>query len=210
MSEIDTSNGIYEYTEVEFTNGVKRINREISKVNLLDLKEVLDKNKISFGLIYGTLLGAIRENDFIVHDEDTDIFVLKENENEVLNLLFLLRNSGFEVGRYRDNLLSILRNGEYIDIYFFQKVGISTRECQGYVIKSSYLENLIEYMFLGEAFNIPKNAEELLIKLYGKDWRIPKENTPASNYGWYLTIRSYISKSQTMFKVLSWIKGKII
>jgi len=210
MSVIDTSNGIYEYTEVKFTLGTRRLNREISKVNLLDLKKILDQFNINFGLIFGTLLGAIRENNFIAHDEDTDIFVLKENEKDILDLLFLLRDSGFEVGRYDNNLMSIIRNGEYIDIYFFEKKGTNARKCQGYVINDSFLSNVIEYEFLGEMFKIPQNPEELLVKMYGSDWMVPKENTSAANYGFYLTIRNYISKnSPILYRYIGWIKRKV-
>ena len=41
---------------------------------LLELKNLLDKNNITFWLMTGTLLGAIRENDFLAHDpNDIDI-----------------------------------------------------------------------------------------------------------------------------------------
>jgi len=97
MAEIKTNNGIFEFNEVEFKNGIKKINLDISKKNLLDLKKILDKNDIYFGLIYGTLLGAIREKNFIAHDEDTDIFMLEEDKTQVLNILNILVYNGFEV-----------------------------------------------------------------------------------------------------------------
>ncbi|MEE9326123.1 MAG: LicD family protein [Cocleimonas sp.] len=209
MKTINTNNGIYEYHEIELT-GEKRINRLISKDNLLDLKILLDENNIKFGLIYGTLLGAYRENNFIEHDIDTDIFILNEDQDKLISILFELRNIGFEVARYRGSLVSIIRNDEYIDIYIFQKKGRSTRECLGNVINSCFLDNLKEYEFLGKMFNIPEDTEKLLVSMYGKDWMTPKENTPATNYGWYLTIRSYISRSQTLFKIIGWIKRKVI
>lgn len=210
MNEINTNNGIYKYIEILFENGKKKINIEVSKNNLLSLKECFDKGRLSFGLIYGTLLGAIRENNFIEHDEDTDIFILKEHELILIELLFELRKYGFEVARYTPKLLSVIKDGEYIDIYFFQKYGKNTRECEGYIIKSSFLENLVEYKFLGEIFNIPENPKKLLMHLYGNDWETPKENTPASNYGLYLKIKFLIkNNSQTLFKLISWIKTKL-
>ncbi len=210
MNKIQTNNGIYEYKEVQFLNGVKKIDKNISKVNLLDLKKILDKRKARFGLMYGTLLGAIRENDFIAHDEDTDIFILQEDVDSLLNALFELRNIGFEVGRYTTKLISIIRNGEYIDIYIFKKKGLSTRECNGYIIKSEFLEKLEAYTFLGEVFNIPQKTEKLLIDLYGSDWRTPKNNSPASNYGLYLSIKFFIkNKSKVLFETISWAKQKL-
>lgn len=46
------------------------------KINLLNkVVTVLDKNKIDYVIYYGTLLGAIRNNDFIAWDNDIDIQV---------------------------------------------------------------------------------------------------------------------------------------
>lgn len=210
MTSINTSNGIYSYEELHFENGLKRIDLEISKENLLNFKSIADANGLTFGLIYGTLLGAVREKNFIEHDEDTDVFILSEDVSVLLDILFKLKQSGFIVGRYTDKLLSLVRNGEYIDVYFFKKYGFSKRISEGYVIKSLYLENLEKYEFLGVEFNVPKDPESVLIHLYGKDWRTPKENTPASNYSLYLSIKFYIkNKSTTLFKVLSRVKRKI-
>ena len=210
MKQIHTNNGIYEYEEVKFQTGIKQIDREISRDNLLALKKCFDVHGVQFGLIYGTLLGAIRENNFIEHDEDTDVFILKEDEKLLLNTLFELRELGFEVGRYTPKVLSVIKNGEYIDIYFFKQYGQNTRECEGYVIKSHFLENLEEYEFLGEKFKIPKDAKKLLVNLYGKDWKTPKKDTPASNYGLYLRIRFFIeNNSKTLFKIISWFKQKL-
>jgi len=210
MAEIKTSNGIFEFNEVEFKNGIKKINLDISKKNLLDLKKILDKNDIYFGLIYGTLLGAIREKNFIAHDEDTDIFMLEEDKDKLLNILNIFVDNGFLVGRYTEKLLSVIRNGEYIDIYFFKKKGVLRRECEGYIIDSIFLENTEDYSFLGDSFRIPVRAKELLVKLYGSDWETPKENEPASNYTCYLSIKMFIMKrSLFLYKIIGSIKRKL-
>jgi len=209
--EIQTGKGLYKYKEQHFQNGMKKINRDIAKQNLLDFKKILDENNILFGLIYGTLLGAIRENNFIEHDEDTDVFILEEDREKFLELLFLLKDEGFIVGRYSKSLLSLIRDGEYIDIYFFHKKNKNYRECEGYIIKSDFLENLENYHFLGESFKIPAHSEKLLVVLYGKDWKIPKENTPASNYGLYLKIRFFIKNNfSLLFKMISQVKKRIM
>ena len=107
---IKTSRGEIKYTPTNFEVGTKRIDIEKSKENLLIFKTVMDKNNLKFGLIYGTLLGAIRENNFILHDEDTDIYILDENRQYFLDTLHDLINNGFSVGRYDDNLISIIRD----------------------------------------------------------------------------------------------------
>jgi phosphorylcholine metabolism protein LicD len=210
MKEINTSKGVYKYKELIFVNGTKKINREIAKKNLLALKKCFDSNNLSFGLIYGTLLGAVREKNFIEHDEDTDIFILYENQSLLFDLLFDLREIGFEVGRLTPALLSIIKDGEYIDIYFYKIKNNKVRECDGYEIESKVLEELENYPFLNEIFKVPKNPEKVLETLYGKNWKIPDINAKASNYGLYLRIKFLIkNNSKILFNIMSFIKRKL-
>jgi len=210
--QIKTSSGIITFEEIHFEQGTgKKIDLEISRLNLLALQEVLDQHKVKFGLFFGTLLGAIRENNFIKHDEDIDVYVLDEDREALLNSLHDLEKKGFVVGRYHDELLSIIRDDEYIDIYFFKKRIFNTRICAGTVIKEKYLIETIKYNFIGSTFTIPKDYEEVLIKLYGADWRTPKVNSPASSP---TLINLYIiklkNKSPFIYKILRQIKHKIL
>jgi phosphorylcholine metabolism protein LicD len=208
-STITTNKGIYSYEKLLFTAGEKRLNPKIAKKNLLDFKRVMTQHKLQFGLIYGTLLGAIREGDFIEHDEDTDLFLLLEDQERILDTLFELRKIGFEVGRYNGELLTVTRDGEYIDIYFFKKRAFHTRECDGYVIKEHFLTQLEEYPFLGEIFLVPHNPEELLVSLYGESWRIPDKEGSTINYGLSIRFRSFLRDHVTpLFNLLSWTKHK--
>ena len=207
---ITTTKGIYTYEVKTFTLGSKRINREISKDNLLDFSACLNKANITFGLIYGTLLGAIRENNFIAHDEDTDVFVLDEDRGKVLDALFELKKRGLVVGRYEEDLISFVRDDEYIDIYFFKKNIFGNRTANGAYIEAKYLENLKKIEFLGEPFSVPERSEELLEKLYGEDWRVPRENVKGSNFGFYLTVRKFIkNNTPIVFDIISWTKKKM-
>ena len=201
---------MYTYTDIHFTRGEKKIDPIIAEVNLLDFKKCMDQHTLTFGLIYGTLLGAIREKGFIAHDEDTDLFVLLEDRKNILAILFDLRKSGFEVGRYNGELLTIVRDGEYIDLYFFRKQGFFNRECDGYVVPNHMLTNPEPYQFLGTSFNVPKNPEKLLNKLYGENWRVPDKNGSTINYGFSLKSRIYIRDNlRPLFDLLSWTKHKI-
>ena len=77
---IKTSGKIISYNEKKLYHGRKKINKKIAQKNLLVIRNILIKTNIRWGLIFGTLLGAIREKNFIAHDEDTDIFVLYEDK----------------------------------------------------------------------------------------------------------------------------------
>ena len=140
------------------------------------LKRICHAHHLDFILFYGTLLGAIREQDFISHDEDIDIAMPITDLEHFKNLLFVLRENGFEVARFeKRGLMSIMRNGEYIDIYFFtpypEDNRLSTCICD--ICEVKYINNTTQMEFQGEMYTIPKDSEELLNFFYGKDWRTP-------------------------------------
>jgi phosphorylcholine metabolism protein LicD len=65
------------------------------KINLLRrVVQVLNENKIDYVIYYGTLLGAIRNNDFIPWDNDIDIMVFN------IDKINLLRNEFEKQGLY--------------------------------------------------------------------------------------------------------------
>ena len=64
-NKIITKKGIIIFEEKTPIAGTKTLDIKTARKNLLDVKKILDFHNIKFGLIYGTLLGAIRENNFI-------------------------------------------------------------------------------------------------------------------------------------------------
>ena len=166
----------YEYDELTIYLGQGRFNKEIAKDNLLKLREILYEKKIYFVLFYGTLLGAVREGDLISHDQDIDVFLLKNEMEKFLNQLFLLRENGFEVARYDiRGAISLIRNGEYIDICFFDNYEDNIKKCCTEFFPSYFFDGKIEKNFLNENFYIPQRYKEFLLFEYGKNWNIPIE-----------------------------------
>ena len=157
------------------------------------------------------MLGAIRENNFIKHDEDIDLFVLDEYKEDLLAILHKFINCGFEVIRYDKKLLSISRDNEYIDFYFFKKINYFYRKCEvGLIAKAKYLENTVDYTFLEENFQVPQKVESFLEDLYGKTWRTPIKNDPSINHNRYIIFRNIIKKhAPYLFKILSSIKKNL-
>ena len=173
---ISTPKGKYHYKFVPIFEGIKPIDKKIAKENLLLLKQVCDRNHLTFLLFFGTLLGAIREHDFITHDEDIDLVMLKSDMPAFLNILFDLREVGFELARYeRRGFLSIIRKGEYIDIYFYApyKKDPSLMHCCMDICEKKYIEEVAPIEFLGYTYLAPIEYEEYLAYQYGDDWRIP-------------------------------------
>lgn len=174
--KIETPQGIYKYKFVPIFLGYKQIDKAKAKENLLLLKSILDKHHIMFMLAYGTVLGAIREHDFITHDEDIDLIVLMKDRDRFYNLLYVLRDNGFEVIRHENRgFLSIMRNGEYTDFYFFKDYPEHPGYmlcCQDLYYKDD-LENPELIDFLGTKFCVPRYPEKYLRYNYGENWRTP-------------------------------------
>lgn len=193
MPKIKLTEGSYRYKSVPIFEGVKRINKQIAFNNLCQLKNVLDKHGIEFQLTFGTLLGAIREGDFIDHDEDIDLLIFGENKQQFFDILPELREKGFEVARYdRRNLMSIIKDGEYIDLYFMSLRENGTRYCSGIILPTELTDETIEYSFKGLEMKIPKAYLQFLRYEYGDNWMIPIQ--------WFNYEPSKIARSMTVMK----------
>jgi lipopolysaccharide cholinephosphotransferase len=166
-------------------HGRKIINRKKAKENILILRNILNRTNLRWGLIFGTLLGAVRENNFIAHDEDTDIFIFDEDKNKTLDLIHKFRKFGFEIIRYEKNsLLSITRDNEYIDFYFFKKTFFG-RKCLDYFIPNFFFKRITKIKFINKNFPTLNNAKKYLEFQYGKNWRVPKKQAHAKpNIPW--------------------------
>lgn len=107
--------------ELKFKN--KRLLKQGISV-LSNFDEILSANNIPYSLIFGTLLGAVREKGFIKHDLDIDVAVL--NNVDFFKLNSILIDSGFELIRRAETdngdfsrELTYMKDGIQIDIFFF-------------------------------------------------------------------------------------------
>lgn len=174
MPVLKTMDGDIHYTTYPLYVGIKKIDKAIARENLLLLKSIVDEQQISFGLIGGTLLGAVREHDFIEHDEDIDLFFLEEDKQRFFAILPSLIEQGFMIARYdRRGLISIMRKGEYIDLYFFATYDKSIRICSGWCMPEKFLIDTVLLDFQGSAFMVPKDYLSYLKYEYGESWRTP-------------------------------------
>lgn len=166
------------YTEQELFHGRKTMDLRIAEENLKIFHSIIHGSGVRYGLMFGTLLGAIRENGFIPHDEDTDIYVLSEDKESFYKLLPELKSKGLEVIRESINIVSLMRNNEYIDVYFFElkrKINLSNYRVinNKFEIKARFLEKTELVFFLGMDICVPSQSEKVLEILYGKSWMIP-------------------------------------
>jgi hypothetical protein len=185
MPKIKLDSGVIKYKTVPLYLGVKRIDKAKSFENLLVLKRVFERNNIKYQLAFGTLLGAIRDKDFISHDEDIDLAFLSEDKTNVLNILPQLIAEGFIVARYdRKGLISVIRNDEYTDFYFFKPYRDGFRSCSGIICPSTFLENTTMIDFKGTIFPVPIDYVNFFRYQYGEDWETPIQyaNYELSNF----------------------------
>ncbi len=212
MTTINTSRGEFFYERPAFIYASKKINSDIAKENLFLFKEILDKSDVKFLLAYGTLLGAIREGNFIEHDFDTDFIVLEELRPLFLDLLFEFSDNGFIVGRYENDIISLIRKDEYIDVYFFRKYLFIYRKNDIYYTYSRFLEKTSTYNFLGELFSIPQDFEGYLEHYYGRNWRTPIPSLHGQDFTFNQKIKTFFRKHffglySLLKQIKSYLKG---
>ena len=157
----------------------------ISPISNSEAKELLELTKLlfaqkglKFSLIFGTLLGAVRDHSVIKGDEDVDVFV--ESEEELRNILPFLQENGLCLCRiYEHELYSFrVRGGEfYIDIYIKRPVsGIwGYRYCYlcKFILPKKLISRFSPIAFLGNTYLAPRKPERFLEFWYGESWRVP-------------------------------------
>lgn len=154
------------------------LGKEIENLSIFFKKEF----NIELFLIFGTLLGAIREKDFIAHDTDIDMgyiskFTTKDEVNKEFDLICdVLQSKNLFIRRrgHKHFDCKSINKIYYFDIWvsYINKNG-DFRLAPFHVpfIKTDFLP-LKSILFRQTLVNIPQNPELILDKLY-KNWQTP-------------------------------------
>ena len=178
--QIVTDNGIFEFEEEHISIANSNvITHEDAKELLFYTKELFDKIGLKFYLAFGTLLGALREKDFIKGDYDVDIFI--ENEKKLVDSLFYLFENGLKLVRVEKNKMYTFRLNSfcYIDVYLLLPIkGFSLWKfycvsLNGNYTPKSFFTGYENISFLGENFDVVKNPERIIRYWYGDSWNVP-------------------------------------
>ena len=153
---------------------------------LVDIVDVLDRYNVRYVLLFGTMLGAVRDNF------DRDVFW-----NQVVPDL---KAVGCDVPQEGDPNSPIspnnapwydayaIRGGEKVDFWFFDRVDNTycydvARTENTCVFEAHFFDALRSLDFLGRKCNVPVKAEEWLYSVYGPDWQTPiKPGEPCRGY----------------------------
>jgi len=177
------------------------ITKEDAKATLFAMQDLLKAKGIDIYLTYGTLLGAVREKDFIKGDLDVDCYIT--DRKAVFKCLPYLEAHGMKLIRAGSAVFSFRyegRQGCYIDLYIRRTpFNIWALYCYQHSLSMcprKFLQDG-EIEFLGRRFKCPKNPEKTLEHWYGKNWRTPisKDNLTnwytVTSHHYYLIIKNF-------------------
>lgn len=168
----------------------KILNKVKAKNVLMRCKTILDKENIEFFLVQGTLLGCIREQNFISHDCDIDIAIFYTPLARMLTIAAMIK-SGFMHENTFSRGEEICEDSFYwkdikIDIFWYRaeasrvythvfkgQVGKTWNEPLHAIVYEWKPFALTTTQFLGFTFNVPDDTIEFLEAHYGKNWKKP-------------------------------------
>lgn len=151
--------------------------REIKFEILKMLKEKMDSHDIPFYLMYGSLLGVVRENDFIKWDEDVDVGVLGRFQNRLAAIIDHLHP--LQLLRIGDYYFSLMYKDEFVDVYTFTEEDEKYSYCGGlkryFDEEKEVFDEPSAIQFKGLDLLTVKDPIQSLERWYGLDWQVEKE-----------------------------------
>lgn len=175
--------------------GGHNMNKVQARKFLSEIDKLLKTLHIRYFLMGGTLLGAVREHDFIVDDNDIDLGFFDEEfqpNKERIRKVFIDNNFS-PVGWKRNhtgqirglNINKILGDGKRLHCcllsfkkrnkyryYHYNKSGDAK------VLPANKLENLKFINFLNLRVLVPKDFDSILTYMYGSSWQSIKHRLP--------------------------------
>lgn len=153
------------------------ITKEDAKATLFAMQDLLNEKGVDIYLAFGTLLGAVREKDFIDGDLDVDCYVI--DRKALFDCLPYLAEHGMKLVRAGSTIFSFRYEdlkGCYIDLYVrrntFNIWALYCYQLNTSMCPRKYLQDG-EIDFLGRTFKCPKNPKQVLAFWYGETWRTP-------------------------------------
>ena len=149
---------------------------EFRETGLVELSQSFEELGVPYFVADGTLLGAVRDGDFIPWDGDVGIWIKQEiYAARKLEMVQILTSRGFivdEVGG-RNPKLNVYKYAEKYELESWRLLG-RFRARGGFRIPAHLLNDPGQIELRGRHYPCPTPVEEFLYHRYGEDWRIPK------------------------------------
>jgi hypothetical protein len=206
----------------------KPIDKKGAEEDLKAIKKVFDHYGVKFFLAYGTLLGAVRDKDFITWDDDMDIGIVEPIDFKTRKLIgWSLFDLGFRAqdimfnvfGRWEvaeqgyngdaETGIMVLKRKERISIFWYKDDGkeyVITPRPGGQPLLATPYQFYKKYdtvKFKGEKWLAPSPINDYLTQVYG-DWKIPVQGKHADQY--FITnsenkdmVKDVLSKNSAIF-----------
>lgn len=205
----------------------RRLLQQHGAETLQILHDFFMKNGIEYYLDFGTLLGIIRENTFIKHDDDIDL-TIRMTPISPLQIINKLEQIGFRfVHGFHVNgkiiEFTLVRKGLTVDFFIaFQNASFDEKS---YIIYGCYYNpnhqypksnannyrawyfpyelKPIEIEFKGTNVCVPNQPEALLKSEYGINWKRPEKNFKADQAELKYVVQTGYAYRETNLKLLS-------
>lgn len=183
---------------------------KIQNDGLVNIKKILDEIKVTNYLSAGTLLGAVRDKDFIRWDWDVQMYLLMENAFPLrYKISENLSSNGFSIDKFYDSndslKWSIGKEGAIFELTAWSLDGKwrhrrkKSLRVPAYLFNGNYVIN-----FKGIDYRTLNPPEEYLEFCYG-NWKIPMRT---SNKSLYMTSGHW--RNNTIFnKTILFFKNKL-
>lgn len=182
---------------------------EIRLNNLEDLVSAITEEGIVYWVFGKTLLG-LKEKGSLLNDHDDDVGIFeKDREAFEKYVLPRLGRKGFQLIRNNSEMLSVIRDGRYIDVCVFRKKGKNIGYGNKWV-PAEYFNVFSTGTILNKSFKIPGDTNGVLSTFYGnkKYWKyLGKVIEKSSSKDTYLKVFKKLSKKA--FRV-SWTSLPIL
>lgn len=158
---------------------------------LLDIIDILEKNKIYYFLQAGVVLGARRDDYFIKWDWDVEIGIF---EKDFIKNYYLIRKEllkkDFKIFHEifgRDGKINVCRGFDekstIFELLSWKLNFFKTKYYRWHInIPAKFFKDNHTLNFLGRKFNCPGPVDEYLEYQYGEDWKVPKITSNKKEY----------------------------